>query len=1145
MDPRPAPRHLLAGAVAAALLGSAVAGAASPGSVDGGSRHDVPTPVFRHLTTADGLVHDSVYAVLQDRIGFLWLATEDGLSRWDGIEFRTFRHDPQDPLSLPQGDLNALAEDRRGRLWIGTWGSGVLAFDPRTEHFDRPAGLERLAGERIQTLAERGDTLWIGSYSAGLHRFDTSGDGPLVSYRHRAGDPGSLSHDHVWALSPDPRGGLWVATQDGLDFLAAGADHFRHYGPAEGLPSREVLDVLVDSAGNVWAGTVAGMARLRPDGDRFEEVLQPARELLGPGRDAYREVVEDRRGVLWIATRDRGVLRYEPSTGALTHYQHDRDRTSLASDDVRALFLDRAGNLWLGTRGGGADRIDLKPPKFTLFRADAPTSGLSHGRVWALAEDRDGALWIGTSDGLDRLDRDAPPGERWQHFRREPGNPASLPHNTVRALLVDRRGDLWVGTNGGGLSRLDRATGRFERPLEELREDSVWTLHEDREGVLWVGTGSAGLVRVEPRTGVVERFRHDPADPSSLGHDRVMAIHEDRHGVLWVGTDGGGLHAFDRARGIFHRHRHDRGRPNSLSNDSILALHEGRDGALWVGTHGGLNRLAPSRAGAALDPATGFTLVSEREGLPDNVIYGILEDAAGRLWLPTNRGLARLDPSTGEVRVYGPEDGLQSLGFNEGASHRTADGEMLVGGIQGFNIFRPEQVLDNQHVPAVAITGIRVFNRDREVPGPVWAAPRVELSFRDAFAVRFAALDFTAPQRNRYAYRLVSPGARGAATAWTATDRPLATFSNLEPGEHRLEVRGANNDGVWNAAGTSLVLAIEAPFWRLRSVQAAAALALVLALAGAHQLRTRSIERHNRRLEGLVAQRTAELRERSDRLEAASEETRRFAYLVSHDLRSPLVTIQGFTGELRNSLAEAARLGQPLLAQLPEAERRRVEQIFRREVPEALGFLESSASRLDRMTRAILDLARLGSRQATLERVDLERLVSKVVDDLAHPIATSGAEVEVRPLPPVLADRAALERIFENLIGNAIKYLQPGRPGRVVVSGERVGDEVAIAVRDNGRGIAEDDVPRAFEALRRVGRQDTAGEGMGLAYVRALVRRDGGRIECRSRLGEGSTFTVFLPQAPPLADPAGAPAADPPSGGRRLRPAPPPVPSPR
>lgn len=803
---------------------------------------------FERISLEQGLSQSTVEGIVQDRTGFLWLITEDGLNRFDGYGFRIFKRDPSRPDSLSHNELKALAPDPAGGLWIGTFARGLNHFDPRTERFSRwsadPAQPESLGGDTVRALHVDGaGALWVGTEGGGLSRLDP-GTGRFTRFRHAPGVPTSLAGDDVRALCADGAGGLWVGTTMGLDRFDPATGRFTHR-----IVGSDVRALLRDRAGRLWVGfRGAGLACLEPGAEGLRAFRPDPRDRGSLAHGAVSALAEDPWGGLWVGMDGGGLDHLAPGAQAFTHYRTDpNDAQSLSGDRVMSLLVDRAGVLWVGTYGTGVSKVDLVRKPFGLITHDPRNpDSLGAPLVWAIHEDAEGLLWVGTNDGgLDRIDRRT---GRVRHFRNQPGNPAALSHNSVRVILEGRDGVLWVGTHGGGLNRFDRQTGTFQafrhRPGDpaSLSNDALRALWEDPSGDLWVGTFGGGLCRMDVRRGTFTRYQSRADDRASLGSDFVRAILPDRGGHLWIGTQGGGLDRFDPRTGRSEHFRHDPANPSSLSNDYVFALHEDREGTLWVGTFGGgLNRL---------DRSTGrFVAITEREGLPNNAIYGIEEDRAGRLWLSTNRGLCRFDPETGAIATFRARDGLQSDEFNGGAHACSPSGELFFGGILGLNAFRPEDVSDNPFVPPVVLTAVSVLNRPvplggagADVPRLTVAIPfarRLELRHRDRFVTfEFAALHFADPSRNRYAYHL-----DGFDQGWIQVDasRRFASYTNLDPGTYTLRVRGSNSDGIWNEAGATLIVVVAPPWWGTWWFRVGALLLLGLAATALYLRRLRTV----------------------------------------------------------------------------------------------------------------------------------------------------------------------------------------------------------------------------------------------------------------------------------------------------------------
>ena len=808
---------------------------------------------LEHLSLEEGLSQSIVEAILQDRRGFLWLATEDGLNRWDGHRFTVFRNVAGDERSLSYNDLKCLSEGRDGAIWVGTFEGGLNRFDPATGQVTRfrhdPADPSSLPANIVRAvLPDRDGRVWVGTQGGGLARLDPA-KGTFERFRHDAANPGSLAHDDVRALLLDRAGTLWVGTWGGgLDRLDRARGLFEHV-PSEGGPGAALVGALLeDRAGVLWVGTYGGGVLVR------DPVLGRLGRHAGLGAlpsPLVKALAEDHEGTLWVATDGGGLLRLERKTCAVRALRHDpASPRSLATDRVWSLFEDRSGVLWIGTYGGGLNALDLGRKRFRHVRHDPrdPTS-LAHDIVWSFHEDPDGTVWVGTdSAGLQRWDRGR---DVFRGYRHDPRDPASLAHDTVRFVRADASGNLWVATSGGGLDRLDRATGRFEhhrhdpRDPASLAHDDLRTVFEDRSGSLWVGTFGGGLDRLDRATGRFEHHRHDPADSGSLSNDFVRCLLEDSRGALWVGTQGGGLNRLDRATGRFERWRAAPDEESSLSNDYVFALHEDASGALWIGTYGGgLNRL---------DPATGrFTRFTSRDGLSSDSVYGILEDERGRLWLSTNRGLNVLDPTTGAIHAWDASDGLQSDEFNGGAYYESPRGEMFFGGIRGFNVFFPSEIVTRTDPAPVILTELLLANRPVPV-GPTadgrtlltrfaGYSDEVRLSHEDALvSIEFSALHFAAPRKIRYAYRL-----DGFDREWVpaGADRRVASYTGLPPGRYLFRVKAANPDGVWGREEARLAIVVTPPFWGTWWFRLASALVLaaVAAVVVRRRLRTVRLE---------------------------------------------------------------------------------------------------------------------------------------------------------------------------------------------------------------------------------------------------------------------------------------------------------------
>jgi signal transduction histidine kinase/ligand-binding sensor domain-containing protein len=836
---------------------------------------------FERLSIEQGLSQSAVPCIIQDMRGFMWFCTQDGLNRYDGYDFAVYEHDPDDPASLANSFIHAIHQDPSGALWIGTNGGGLARLDPETGQFTRyvndPQDPDSLGSDFILSLyTDRDGVLWIGTDGGGLNMLEAAAPGTgahrFARYQNRIRDPHSLSDNAVQTVFEDSDGVLWVGTNaGGLNRLdregtsAKGSERFVRYqhDPEDplSLSHNDVRSIYQDREGALWIGTNGGgLDRFDRRGatDRGGEHFVHYQSVPGDphslSHDQVWSLLEDRSGALWIGTFGGGLNRFDRETGQFTHYRNDPvDPRSLSHDQILSIFEDDAGALWIGTFGGGVNRFEQDRTEFRHYQVDPnDTSSLSENMVWSIHEDDEGTLWIGTSGGgLDRLDRDtaaASDAGQFVHYRHAVTDTHSLSDDVVWSIHRDSQDELWIGT-GAGLDRFDRDSGHFTH----YPALPVFTIYEDQEGQLWIGTWGGGLGKLDEATGQFSFYTNDPTDPQSLSDSSVLSVFEDRDGTLWVGTFNGGLSRFHRDSERFDRFVSDPGEPSSLSNNTVLSIHQDREGTLWIATGGGgLNRF--ERATET------FSHYTEKDGLPNATIYGILEedipDDGPVLWLSTNRGLSRFNARTLTFRNYDVGDGLQSGEFNQGAYHKSPGGEMFFGGVNGLNAFYPEHVRDNPHIPPIVLTALTQGGEDVAAGTMLESLSGVTFKWpRNFFEFEFAALDYSNPAENQYAYML-----EGFDADWSEVDtRRFGRYTNLPGGTYTLRMKGSNNDGVWNEAGASLEVTVVPPFWRTWWFLGLVALVVVGGVIGGYALRVRNVEARSRELEAQVASRTRQL----------------------------------------------------------------------------------------------------------------------------------------------------------------------------------------------------------------------------------------------------------------------------------------------
>ena len=810
------------------------------------------TPRFRHLASEDGLATSDVTAVLQDAQGYMWIATDGGLQRYDGYNFVTYAHDARAAASLSENFVTSLALAPDDSLWVGTQDAGLDRFDPAsgrfTHHLHDPKQAGSLGDDEVYALLlDREGRLWVGT-DQGLDRLDKNGG----AFRHYHTGSTQPNGDRILSLYQDPQGKLWVGSDHGVYEYDASHDTLMRLAPAGGsVAARAALGNAPVSAfcstrgGKLWVGTEHGLAVL----DRAGAVQ--AFYTAKPGDDGalqsdhIRGLLEAVTGGMWVIGLHGGLSRYDYHDGRFTTYLHDAvDPASLSDDDTRALYRDRTGLLWIGSYNGGINIYNPRTRVFGFYRAHPGHSdGLAASLVWSMYKDQVGALWVGTLRGLTRLD---PSRTHYTQFD-IPDRPQSAQDDKViNTVLGDDAGTLWVGSDYS-VSRYLPARDAFVSyrlvgPRQDPYETSVNVLFEDREHRFWVGTQNGLVLFDRARGRVLQRFMPDAKRDDALPNGLVTALCQTRDGDLWVGT-AQGLGRFDGSHDRFRLYTEGRDPRSSLSSASILSCHADPDGRLWVGTDNGLDLLDP-RSGAVRS-------FGVADGLPDASILGILQDAAGDVWLATGKGLSRYSPKDGGFRNYGEADGVQRGSFNGGAAYAAQDGELFFGGEHGLTSFYPDTLPTATPAPGVAITGLAALGK----PLPIAGIGPVRLQYRqNILGFQFTAFDYTEPAANRFRYTL-----EGFDEGWHITGgEHAATYTNLDPGDYTLRVLASSDGRSWSSQEATLAIRVLPPPWRTGWAYLGYGLALLFSAAVALTLFARSISRRQRFLEERNRRRWAE-----------------------------------------------------------------------------------------------------------------------------------------------------------------------------------------------------------------------------------------------------------------------------------------------
>lgn len=777
-----------------------------------------PLPVgsslrFRHITLEDGLSQSAVQAITQDRQGYMWFGTEDGLQRYDGYDFLTFHHDPEQSGSLADDDVVALTVGTHDELWIGTGEQGLDLLEPgstRFVHYQHdPADPGSLVSNYVEALlVDARGRLWVGTGN-GLDRMDSK----TGRFRHYRIAGTGANTNIIYALHEDKQGRIWVGTVHGLYYYDAAHDSLKLLTPSKGVSLSVARHLLTkasvnafagSSDGRLWVATEGGLVTLSPQ-DKVLAVYQHRAgnpESLPNSR--VRALLEDLAGYIWIGTHGGGLTRLDPSTGRFINFEHDAtDPQSLGGNMIMTLYRDQTGLIWIGADAAGISIYNPQTREFGYYRhRQGDPNSLISNMVWSIYKDPGGNVWVGTDQGLTRIDAGR---IRYKQYQMH-GRPKDRQDDAgVYDVYGDRQNRLWTGTDYG-IYEYQPATDQFRHFYLSNRKtdrlgDVVNSMYEDRAHRFWIGTLN-GLVEFDRKNHkVIRRFVHDPKRADSLPDNSIIAICETGDGALWLGTSSG-LARFDGVHDAFRIYRKDVGNAHSLSYNDIQSCAPGTGTDLWVGTASGLD---------LLDTRTGtVTRFSTKNGLPNDTIYAILRDKQDNLWISTDNGISRFDPRDATFRNYGTTDGLQSAEFNGGAAYKAADGELFFGGINGFNAFYPERIHRSKYIPRIAITSFTHGGQKQSLlteQGPVMSVT-VPYS-ENVLAFSLAAFDYAAPARNQFSYRL-----DGFDDDWhSLRGQHSFTYTNLDPGSYQLRVRGSNSDGVWSNKEAILDINVLPPPW--------------------------------------------------------------------------------------------------------------------------------------------------------------------------------------------------------------------------------------------------------------------------------------------------------------------------------------------
>ena len=1048
---------------------------------------------FDRLNTENGLSQNGVRAILQDRRGFLWFGTYDGLNRYDGYAFKIYRSKPGEPNSLSQKTIFSLLEDRDGMIWIGTAG-GLDRFDPTTETFTHyrhdPANPNSLSENLALSLhQDRDGMIWIGTVGEGVNRLNPK-TGALTRYKHDESQPDSISAGVVWHVGEDRSGTLWLGTSGGLNRVDPKTGEATRY-----LSNPEKPDVRIfheDAAGNFWVGGQDGLQLFDQQTGQFRREYRVANDLEAARNSYVSNLYEDVNGGLWITSHSSAMHRLDLPSGVLVAYQNDpSDSYSLSNTNLWTVAGDREGNVWFGGEISGVNRCNARPPQFRAYPILMPNSESAQAAV--IFESPQGDLLVGAYRLL-RLD------EETGEYAPVP----SLPEQAFSQGVMQADGAFWwteAGTGNVGLFRYDPATQAITTYKHDpanpssLSHDGVFSIFKDRANHIWIGT-DRGLDRYNPAIDGFDHFTPLPDEPES-SNNNIGAIYEDRDGLLWLGSWYSGLFRFDPNTAQFVHYAPDAETRGKLAGNAALTIHQDQQGAIWVGTSSALERY---------DAATdSFTQYTEYDGLPSSAIRCITEDDQQRLWISTLNGLARFNPEDHTFNSYNRSNGLLADQFVHHACYRSQRGDLYFGTVAGLMAFDPKKIADNPYRPPVMLTEMRLANKP-ELPGresklmnAIEVTTALTLAPEDNMvSFDFAALSYVSPKHNRYRYML-----EGFDNTWNSvgSNRRSATYTNLPAGRYTFRVNGTNNDGIWSESDAALALTVLPQFWETLPFRIGLLVATAAVLAFGYSYRMQSLHLRQQELEALVKTRThdladsnAQLQEATRQANAANHAKSAFLANMSHELRTPLNAVLGFA---------------ELLTHTPE---------MPPQTQEPLATIQRSGEHLLTLINQVLDLSKIEAGRITLDETDVD--LHSLLDEL-HGLFNMRAKQKglrlhfecAADVPKfIITDEVKLRQVLINLLNNALKFTKTGGVTVRVTNTSQVLETCEVClhfeIEDTGAGVAPEEMEKLFEpfAQTETGRRAQEGTGLGLPISRRFAQLMGGDLTAQSEPGRGSVF---------------------------------------
>ena len=1039
---------------------------------------------FDHYSVEDGVSQSEIICIRQDSEGYIWIGTQNGLNRFDGYTFEKYFYDPSDNHSISNNWIFDITEDQDGNIWLGTKG-GLNKFDKKTGRFNlvnykdpNPFVADNfvygIIADETSVYINTPPVLTILNYKTGT----------LETFQNEFDYDGAL-YDIGVPIIKDSEGLIWLGSQHGLSCFDFREKQFTNF-----LDSNDHVTALYeDNQGNIMIGTENGLHIYNKESKQITRYFSE-NDNSGYLRQSYiHSITQDYTGAIWIGTEGDGLNKMIVNKDGSVGFNQFKSGAGIGNvishDIVFALYEDNSFNLWIGTIAG-VDKTDLKKKNFRIYKKsnDLGSIDLLDNVIAAVYKDKSGKLWIGNwGKGLNILNQNT---DEVIHYSSDFSGKMHIPENHVHVIFEDSESLIWLGTRDG-VCIYNENTGRFISVQDYFRTEEfnlfnnnrVYCMIEDSDGKIWIGTGN-GINILDKKTKQATSLKAGDEGQLTISSNLVYSLLEDKDRNVWIATSNG-LDRYIPGENKMYHYVNNPASTNTLIDNFTISLSEDYLGNIWIGTSSGLNIFHK--------PDSAFTYYSSNDGLPSNIIYDIIEDDKNNMWLSTGSGLAKIDPGKDISNNFQVIDELRGKEFNLNAVYKSADGELFFGGIDGMVSFYPDSIRDNNYIPPIRITSIEKESEVKRQKVNVYT-DEIRLSYKEySFTIEFSALDYTNPSKNRYSYQM-----EGISDQWIDIgNRRSIHFTNLPPREYTFNVKGTNNDGVWNDTATSMKIKILPPWWRSIYAYVSYLILSFILIVLIIKRRERNLIHEKKKLEANVLERTAEIALQKEKVEEINATKDKFFSILAHDLKNPFSNLYSMSEMISgnyNNLDEEEKI------KMLKSINKSAEFIYNL-LENLLTWSKSQSGRIE-YNPTTFNLTSLIQVNINLHKVPAE---AKGV------ILKSGLKDDIQ----AYGDREMINTVLRNLINNAVKFTDKGSVGIFV---KKRDEYIEVQVKDEGVGISPENLQKLFHIdlkFKSKGTKGETGTGLGLILCKEFVEKNGGKIRAESKEGTGSAFFFTIP----------------------------------